>query len=73
MEWREAYQKMLEGNKIRRKGWVGYWYIRDGEVLIDFKNGIRRRYDELVTINLRGSQDILYNLEQMTYDDWEVV
>ena len=30
MNFKEAYEEMREGKKVRRKDWLGYWFIEDG-------------------------------------------
>ena len=32
MNFKEAYEKMQEGKKVRRKDWLGYWFIEDGKL-----------------------------------------
>nr|DAT71101.1 MAG TPA: Protein of unknown function (DUF2829) [Caudoviricetes sp.] len=39
MNFKQAYQEMLNGKKIRRPGWGGYWFIEDGKVKIQLKTG----------------------------------
>lgn len=40
MSFQEAFKKMLEGHKITRPKWKGYWYINDSkELIIHLANG----------------------------------
>lgn len=62
MNFNQAYQEMLNGKKIRRPGWGGYWFIEDGKVKIKLKTG------EIIEND--------FNQETITNtlaDDWEVV
>ena len=58
MDFKEAYQKMLEGKKVKRKGWEGWQYYK----LI----GDNMYYaDKLIASNI--------TVEDSLADDWEVV
>lgn len=62
MNFKQAYQEMLNGKKIRRPSWGGYWFIEDGKVKIKLKTG------EIIEND--------FNQETITNtlaDDWEVV
>lgn len=39
MNFKEAYKLMKDGKKVRRKGWIGYWFIEDEKVKIHLKDG----------------------------------
>ena len=41
MTFREAYLKMLQGYKVTRPGWKGYWYFngRIGKIVIHLAEG----------------------------------
>lgn len=62
MNFNQAYQEMLNGKKIRRPGWRGYWFIEGGKVKIKLKTGKIIEND--------------FNQETITNtlaDDWEVI
>ena len=62
MNFKQAYQEMLNGEKIKRPGWGGYWFIKDGKVKIQLKTG------EIIEND--------FNQETITNtlaDDWEVI
>ena len=62
MNFKEAYQEMLNGEKIKRPGWGGYWFIEDEKVKIKLKTG------EIIEND--------FNQETITNtlaDDWEIV
>jgi hypothetical protein len=58
MNFKEAYQKMLEGKKVRRKGWEGWQYYSLIEDNICFAG-------KLIVPNI--------TVEDSLADDWEVV
>lgn len=62
MNFKQAYQEMLNGKKIRRPSWGGYWFIEDGKVKIKLKTGeiIENDFNQETIINTLA-------------DDWEVV
>lgn len=58
MDFKEAYQKMLEGKKVKRKGWEGWQYYK----LI----GDNMYYaNKLIVPNI--------TVEDSLADDWEIV
>ena len=58
MNFKEAYQKMLEGKKVKRKGWEGWQHYK----LI----GDNMYYaDKLIASNI--------TVENALADDWEIV
>ena len=62
MNFKEAYQEMLNGEKIKRPDWGGFWFIEDGKVKIQLKTG------EIIEND--------FNQETITNtlaDDWVVV
>ena len=62
MNFKEAYKAMQEGKKVRRKGWIGYWFIEDEKVKIHLKDGN-------IKFNNFTQETIANTLEE----DWEVV
>ena len=65
MNFASALFSLRRGHKIRRKHWLGYWKLEeDGEVYMYCEDGVKR--------NIRGSEDILYTMENMACDDWEI-
>ena len=62
MNFKEAYQKMLEGKKVKRKDWLGYWFIEDGKVKIYLKDG-----------NIKFNNFTQETIANTLADDWEVV
>jgi hypothetical protein len=64
MNFEAAYAAMLKGYKIRRAGWLGYWYLNGvtGKLTIHLADG-----KEIV----RG--DIGQSIMNALASDWEVV
>ena len=62
MTFKEAYKEMLEGQKVRRHAWKGYWFIEDNKIKIHLKDGN--------TIFDNFTQETITNTLQ---EDWEVV
>lgn len=65
MNFASAVFALQRGHKIKRKHWKGYWYFKDGELMIHLRTG-----EEL---NLRDSKDMMYTISNMACNDWEIV
>ena len=65
MYFASALFSLRRGHKIRRKHWTGYWQLgEDNEVYMYC-------YDGRI-LNIRESEDILYTLENIACNDWEI-
>ena len=62
MNFKEAYEKMREGKKVRRKDWLGYWFIEDGKVKIYLKDG-----------NIKFNNFTQETIANTLAEDWEIV
>ena len=62
MNFKEAYEQMLKGKKVRRPGWKGYWWIEDDKVFA--KNNSwdapQKRFSQV-------------DIAHTAADDWEIV
>ena len=65
MNFASALFSLKRGFKIKRKDWIGYWQLEGDSIMIHCKDGR--------VFNLVDSEDILFTIEQMACDDWEVV
>ncbi len=65
MTFKEAYEKMLEGYKIRRLPWKGYWKWENDTIMIYCWNG--------EILDIRDTKDVKMTIDNMLYDDWCVV
>ena len=62
MNFKEAYEKMQEGKKVKRKDWLGYWFIEDGKVKIYLKDG-----------NIKFNNFTQETIANTLAEDWEIV
>lgn len=61
MNFKEAYQKMLEGKKVKRPDWKGYWFIENDKVKIKFAGG-----------EIKENRFTQQTIKNTAADDWEV-
>lgn len=68
MNFASALFALKRGHKIRRKHWTGYWCLGklNGKTIVEMHT-----HDGKV-INLVDTEDILYTMENMACDDWEI-
>ena len=64
-ELASALFALKRGHKIKRHHWTGYWKLENGEVMMHTWDG--------KCINVRDSEDMLYTMENMACNDWEIV
>lgn len=64
MNFNEAYQKMLEGKKIKRPDWKGYWFIdsKDNKFKIKLAGG-----------EIKENKFTQETIKNTAANDWEVV
>lgn len=64
MNFNEAYQKMLEGKKIKRPDWKGYWFIdsKDNKFKIKLAGG-----------EIKENKFTQETIKNTAADDWEIV
>lgn len=64
MNFKEAYQKMLEGKKIKRPDWKGYWFIdsKDNKFKIKLAGG-----------EIKENKFTQETIKNTAADDWEVM
>ena len=65
MVFKEAFEALKQGKKIKLPHWTGYWKVQDGSVKMFCKDGR--------ILDLRECDDIFYTLGNIISDDWEVV
>ena len=61
MNFKEAYEEMLKGKKIKRPGFDGYWYIEQSNIL-------KLELGEVVEVPFNT-----WTMIHMSSNDWEVV
>lgn len=64
MDFKEAYQKMLEGKKIKRPDWKGYWFIdsKDNKFKIKLAGG-----------EIKENKFTQETIKNTAANDWEIV
>ena len=62
MNFKEAYEEMLKGKKVRRPSWTGYWFIEDDKIKIRLKDG-----------NIKCNAFTQETITNTLAEDWEVV
>lgn len=65
MTFREAYFEMLNGKRIRRKHWNGYWAWENHTIMMYC-------YDGRV-LDIRETDNTAYTFSSIVEQDWEVV
>lgn len=65
MEFREAYQEMKKGNKIKLPEWKGYWSWENVTIMIHCKEGL--------VLDIRETNDVDYTFGFICRNDWQVV
>lgn len=64
MSFASAVFALQRGHKVKRKHWIGYWHVVDGEVIM-------HTFDNK-DINIKETNDIIYTLSNCACDDWEI-
>lgn len=65
MNFAKAFEALKQGYKIKRPSWKGFWKLEGDNVYLHCKNG------DIIPIN--KTQDVLYTLQNIAADDWEIV
>jgi hypothetical protein len=65
MSFATALLSMMRGHKVRRHHWLGYWKLEGDQVMMHCYDGS--------VINLKDSTNMLYTLQNIACDDWEVI
>lgn len=64
MEFKEAFNLMKNGAKIKMPEWAGYWAWEENTIMLHCKDG--------VILDIRETEDPLYTFSFIVRDDWEV-
>lgn len=65
MNFRKAWKAMLEGKKVRRPFWAGYWAWECGTIMIHERDGS--------VLDIRSTQHVAYTFDNIAAKDWEIV
>ena len=64
MTFKEAYEALKQGAKIKLPEWAGYWKWEDNSIKMHCKDGR--------ILDIRETEDIDYTLKFIMRDDWEI-
>ena len=64
MEFKQAFEAMKQGAKVRLSTWKGYWAIENDRIMMHCKDGS--------VIDFQNTDDIFYTMGNVLQDDWEV-
>lgn len=70
MIFASALFALKRGHKIKRKHWTGYWCLN---AVDSNKPSVEMHCWDGKVVNLQETDDILYTLENIACDDWEIV
>lgn len=65
MNFRKAWKAMLEGKKVRRSFWAGYWAWECGTIMIHERDGS--------VLDIRSTQHVAYTFDNIASKDWVIV
>lgn len=65
MKFVQALEALKDGYKIRRADWGGYWAKEADSITMYLKDGTE--------MDIRGTNDVFYTLENIVAEDWEIV
>ena len=65
MNFRKAWKAMLEGKKVRRPFWAGYWAWECGTIMIHERDGS--------VLDIRSTNHVAYTFDNIASKDWEIV
>lgn len=65
MTFREAYFEMLNGKRIKRKHWIGYWAWENHTIMMHCHDGR--------VLDIRETDNTAYTFSSIIEQDWEVI
>ncbi|WP_418562741.1 Thoeris anti-defense Tad2 family protein [Phascolarctobacterium faecium] len=65
MKFGKALELMKQGEKVKRPHWSGFWQIEGSTVMMYCKDGR--------VLDIRNPDDVIYTLENIAAEDWEIV
>lgn len=65
MNFSKAWGCLLNGKKIKRPKWGGYWALEDDTIMMHCKDGN--------VIDIRATEDVRFTFGNVAACDWEVV
>ena len=71
MKFKEAFEKMKSGAKVKLPGWGGYWYW-DSEKETIMMRCRQKDSDQGDLLDIRETQRVEYTLMNMQSEEWEI-
>ena len=65
MTFKEAFEQMKAGKRVKLPEWIGYWFVNNDTVYIHCSDG--------KCMDIRETQTPMITLGFITRDDWEIV
>lgn len=65
MKFRDAYNEMKRGRKIKLPEWKGYWEWKNDTIMLNCYEG--------KILDIRETEDVDYTFRFICREDWEVV
>jgi hypothetical protein len=64
MEFKEVFEALKQGKKVKRAHWAGYWQIVDNNNVMFCKDGKQ--------IPFTQTEDVMFTVSNMCENDWEI-
>lgn len=65
MNFEYAWARMMEGKKVKRRDWEGYWAWEDNTIKMHCRDGI--------VLDIRETNDVMFTITNTLAKDWCVV
>ena len=65
MKWSKAWKALLEGKRVRRSFWEGYWKWEDGTIMMHTREG--------KVEDIRNTEHVAYTFTNIAAKDWVIV
>ena len=65
MTFGEVFKELINGRKIKRKDWKGYWAWEDNTIMIHCENN--------KIFDIRETDNPMFTFANIAADDWELV
>ena len=64
LTWHQAWFHLLNGERIKRPQWEGYWAWEDNTIMMHCKEG--------EVLDIRTTDNVAYTMTNVAATDWEV-
>ena len=65
MEFKEAFEALKQGKRVKRAHWVGYWQLVDNNIVMFCKDGKQ--------IPFTQTEDVMFTVSNMCENDWVII